>query len=71
MVICPECKKSGYEIEIIALETYGGKDKHILNVEDQSEHVHLFNEAGWSWEHYADIGETAKWDNPRGKVHVT
>ena len=36
-MICAECKKSGYEFEIVVLETYDGRDKHILNVVDNTE----------------------------------
>jgi hypothetical protein len=60
-MICPQCKLSGYEVEVQKLSTYAGKNTYLVNT-DGSRHYHLFSKSGWEWNHYQDSGEVAKWD---------
>ena len=61
MMICEECRKSGFEVEVRKLSTYGQRHTNLVNA-DGSHHIHLFSKSGWEWEYYEGQGEIAKWD---------
>ena len=46
--LCEECEKGGYEVEVLVLTTYGGRDTHIVNL-DGTIHVHFDDEAKYRW----------------------
>ena len=60
--LCPECKKSGHEVEVLVLTTFRG-DRHVVNADDSSTHVHLYSNSAWMFNHYSNDENTeiSKW----------
>jgi hypothetical protein len=46
--LCQECKKSGYDIEVIRLSTFGQRDTNLVNL-DGSKHLHFYSPNEYEW----------------------
>jgi hypothetical protein len=41
--LCPECKKSGFEVQVVRLSTYGQRSINLLELDGKTKHLHLFD----------------------------